>query len=391
MIAFLPPFGPPNQRAQDLILRVEEALGRYDRGQVAGAARRIYRFDRRWMPPIYPVRANALRPESNPLLAGAELGAFLGIAQNLGLGDETVGSIAAWSMPTEDEYAGGWGAWGQFETINVEEMAERLFGAAEMWLFEHAGALVGIRGPLPLEPLASPGLLTDGFDVEPAALLPYNPPYYPEMVEAQGYERALTWRAYRLDLPSTSQPNASASKRPATEDWAQILAAFQAAGEENGQAQLVAGLSTSLAHLAGEEPMKTSWAWRQTVGRAFGAALGVVVQDETEGAAACFAIPEPGPAFRLAGGRLLPFGWLLFGLGLRRTQQVRVFPAFAPEDWDSQRVADLYRELAKAAATAGYRQATIAPIPDEDERSRAALALLHARPVQQFTVYEKRF
>ncbi len=40
MSGFLPPFGPPNRRAQDLILRVEEVQGRYDRGQFAGVANR---------------------------------------------------------------------------------------------------------------------------------------------------------------------------------------------------------------------------------------------------------------------------------------------------------------------------------------------------------------
>ena len=123
------------------------------------------------------------------MLRNGGLGAFLGIAQNLGLGDETVATLASWTAAgeTEDEEA-AWGSWGLFEAINVEALPDRLFYEAENWLFEHAAGLVGIRGPMSIEPLVPPGLLTDGFDAYPAVFVPHNPPYYPEMIEGQGFE-----------------------------------------------------------------------------------------------------------------------------------------------------------------------------------------------------------
>lgn len=389
MIAYLPPLLPPSRRGEDLILRVDEAAGRYDRGRFVSLAHQLYRGDRRWVPPLSAARRNAVRTERNLLLAGAGLGAFLGIAQNLGLGDEAAGSIVAWPAPSATRLATKtWGSWGLFESINVPEMPERLFDRAENWLFEHAGGMTGIRGPLSLEPLAAPGLLTDGFDAEPVAFLPYNPPFYPEMVEAQGYEPGGTWRTYEMTLASGSAAGGTLHG----DGWAALSTAYAAEEQARpGRGFLVPGLARWLAHLAGAAPFGTTWAWRWVVGRAFRNGIAVFQTAETGGRAAGLGIPDLAPALRAARGRLLPVGWLIYEVTLRRARRLRVFPAAAPSTWRTERLAELYAELARRAGSSGYRQMVIAPVSDEDDRSVEAMGLLGAHPVQAFTVYQKRF
>ncbi len=270
MIAFLPPLIPPNRSASDLVLRVDRATSRFGRGLFVSAAQRLYAGDSRWIPPLVAFRRSALAARRNQFLAGVELGAFLGIAQNLGLGDEPVGSLAAWPpLPGADAESPTWGSWGLFETINVPEMAERLFNEAEVWLFEHARGLAAVRGPLTIEPLASPGLLTDGYDVRPSAFLPYNQPYYPEMVEAQGYAPYATWRSYACRLPS-AEP-AQLQTRPITVHsaaWRTVAAAYAGASETASHTALLApGLSAWLAALAsGAQFAAGNWEWRWAVG-----------------------------------------------------------------------------------------------------------------------------
>lgn len=317
----------------------------------------------------------------------------MGVAQNLGLGDETVGSLAAWSAPSEDEFeAQAWGSWGLFESINAEEMADRLFGEAETWLFEHMGGMAGIRGPLSLEPLVSPGLLTDGFDADSTAFLPYNPPYYPEMVESQGYEPVMTWRAYMMDLVAGTPRLLLERERAPLDRWRSLSRAWATWHEEEPNEVLLSpGLREWLAHLAGDGPFHAPKSWRWVMQRAFATAIAVVRETDAEAPAACFGIPDLGPALKTAGGKLLPFGWLRFEIALRRTGRFRIFPAAAPSNWEPRQLADLYGELTRSAGLAGYRQAVIAPISDADERSIAAMNLLRTRARQQFTVYEKRF
>jgi hypothetical protein len=94
---------------------------------------------------------------------------------------------------------------GCFEAINDPDVAEALIEAAEFWLSEQFPISV-IRGPYPLDGRDVPGLLIDGYNVRALAHLPYNPPYYPEMVEQTGYEPISSTQAFAL----TARPAASA-------------------------------------------------------------------------------------------------------------------------------------------------------------------------------------
>jgi hypothetical protein len=394
VLAFLPPLIPPGRRGADLVVRVQQAATRYELGQFAAVPHRLYRGDARWIPPFKGARRAAIRPGRNPLLRDAELGAFLGVAQNLGLGDEYVATLAAWTTGSEaTEEADMWGAWGYFETINVEDLPDRLFYEAENWLFEGSAGLGGLRGPLSVEPLMPPGLLTDGYDVHPAAFVPGNPPYYPEMIEGQGYKPAHTWRVYSLDL--TSRPAASertATMAPPTADaWRGLARAYARHRTPAAPAALIPGLVEWLEHLGGGAAFSFDPYWVRAVGRAFRRGLVWIPEGDSAGPAACFAAPDIGDGLRLSRGRQAPLGWLLLELGLRRTRRLRVFPAVAPEEWKVARLGELYGAVAQGAASRGYRQMDIAPVSDSDERSGAALLALGARPAQQFTLYEKVF
>lgn len=392
MIGYLPPIIPPRRREADLIVRVEPATTGSQRREFLYFPRHLYRGDSRWIPPLAAARRDALRPARNPFLQGGDLGAFLGVALNLGLGDDTVGVLAAWPAPGTLDFEDArtrWGCWGLFEATNVEELAERLFYEAENWLFEHTPGIAGLRGPCSLEPLAAPGLLTDGFDAKPVALLPYNPPYYPEMVEQQGYEPGATWRAYALDLPARTM-GARPAAPVARETWATIARAYAGREQDTVDApDLTPGLVDWLDHLAGGSGFTFSRSWQAAAGRAFRRAIAAVREDAAEGAAACFGVPDTRAALRLSGGRWFLPGRLLYEIGLRRARRLRVFPASAPPGWPNERLAGLYATVAQAAAEAGYLQMIIAPVADDDERTQAALSAAGAHATQQFTIYEK--
>ena len=385
LIAYLPPIIPPGRRAEDLVLRVEQITSRSGLGQFASTPRHLYRDDPRWVPPFSAARRDALWPDRNPFLSGGAVGAFRVIAQNLGLGDETMGVLAAWWKPRKEDVAGAWGRWGLLEAVNLEEVADPLFYEAENWIFEHTPGIVGIRGPWSPEPLVAPGLLTDGFDAQPLALLPYNPPYYPEMVEGQGYAPGLSWRAYRLDLP-TSIPRYERTETLAAETWRAVASAYAVQPDvTEPHESLIPGLGAWLNHIGGGGQFGFNRSWEGALRAAFRRGVAVTPED----GAACFGIPDLGPALRLSGGRLFPLAWPLFEIGLRRTRRLHIFPPIAPPEWDAGRLAELYAGVIEAAAAAGYRQAVVAPVADGDERTIQALALSRAAPVQQFTVYQK--
>src|SRR5690606_28645983 len=80
------------------------------------------------------------------------------------------------------------------ECINSEGIAFALFDAATAWLREKG--MTGVRGPTNPSLNDTAGLLTEGFDREPSILMPYNPPYYENLLTAYGFERVKTMWAY---------------------------------------------------------------------------------------------------------------------------------------------------------------------------------------------------
>ncbi len=87
------------------------------------------------------------------------------------------------------------GFWGQFESIDDQEVANALIGAAMAWL--KSKGMDAIRGPqnLPVNE-ATPGIMTDGFDSRPVMYYQYNKPYYEKLIRNAGFEqikRVLSW------------------------------------------------------------------------------------------------------------------------------------------------------------------------------------------------------
>lgn len=89
------------------------------------------------------------------------------------------------------------GCFGFFECLRDDEAASALFEAASKWCVEQG--METIKGPLNFMVYDASGFLIDGFEQPQVVDQVYNPPYYPEMVEANGFARELDWYAYRSD------------------------------------------------------------------------------------------------------------------------------------------------------------------------------------------------
>ena len=238
MTGSIPPILAPMGR-QRPIFSVQEIEGGWELRRFASAGSVVYDQDHYWVPPLARERRRCLLPDRNPDLNSLAPGLFLAEARNVAWMDTPVGSLAVWFHADERRQDEGVVAsFGMFEASNDPEIAERLFDAAETWLYHHVPGLVAIRGPLNLDLLHPPGSLVDGFDARPAAFLPYNPPYYIEMIESAGYHPALEWHSYALDLAAL--PAAGPSPTLAVEiirggelaDQAPRLAALLAAAAE---------------------------------------------------------------------------------------------------------------------------------------------------------------
>ena len=151
---------------------------------------RLYAGSRFWVPPLRMDIAAKLSPKKNPFFEHGEMQAFLATR-----GDEVVGRIAAIKNGKHlEKWDDGAGFFGFLEAEDDPEVFAALFQTAEGWL--KARGLKSARGPVDPTMNDTAGLLVDGFDRPPSILMPYQPAYYKERIEALGYERAMTMWAY---------------------------------------------------------------------------------------------------------------------------------------------------------------------------------------------------
>ena len=94
-----------------------------------------------------------------------------------------------------EELAGGWGF---FESIEDKDVATALLQAAEDWC--RLQGQTCIRGPLNFSMNDEVGTLIDGFDTPPMVMMTHNPRYYPKLIEACGYTKAMDLYAWIYDI-----------------------------------------------------------------------------------------------------------------------------------------------------------------------------------------------
>lgn len=79
------------------------------------------------------------------------------------------------------------GFFGFFDCVNNGEVASALFTQAEKWL--RTQEVSAVRGPANPSSNHVYGLLVDGFNSMPAIMMPYNHPYYADLMEQNGFEK----------------------------------------------------------------------------------------------------------------------------------------------------------------------------------------------------------
>ncbi|MDU4748997.1 hypothetical protein FHW04_003811 [Pantoea sp. AN62] len=156
----------------------------------------LYRDDPNWIDPLFIEREEHLS-KKNPSVEHIEWQAFLAKKEG-----KVVGRITAQIDSLHRErYGQDTGHFGMIDAIDDPAVFEALFAAAEVWL-KSKGA-VKITGPFSMNINQESGLLIEGFDTPPSALMTHGKPYYANYLEQQGYSQGIDLLAYwmkRTDL-----------------------------------------------------------------------------------------------------------------------------------------------------------------------------------------------
>ncbi len=145
----------------------------------------LYKGDPNWVPPFIEERRDFFDPKKNPLYEHARYQLFLARR-----GGKVVGTIGAIINDNHNRFHDEQvGAFGFFEAVNDQAVADALLDAAEGWV--RSQGMKAIRGPLNFSTNDEVGTLIDGFDEPPMIMMTYNPRYYPALIEGHGYVKAM--------------------------------------------------------------------------------------------------------------------------------------------------------------------------------------------------------
>jgi len=326
----------------------------------------IYKDIPQWVPPLQMDERLRLNRKRFPFYKHSHAAFFIAHDK-----DGPVGRLAVLDNRHYNEYNKEATAFFYlFECENNIEAATGLFNAGFDWA--RSRRLNKILGPKGFTPLDGFGLLVRGFEHRPAFGLPYNPAYYVDLIEAQGFtkhgESVSGYLGTSIVFPERIHELA---ERIANRRGLHIA-------RSNTRAELRALIphikelyNSSLEGTTGNYPL-TDDEIDSLAGQILWLAdpkLIKLVMKEDKAVGFLFAYPDVSAALQKAKGKLLPFGWLAILRELKRTDWININGAgLLPEYRGSGGTAILYSEMFKSVRDSGqFKHAEVVQIGVENE------------------------
>ena len=345
----------------------------------------IYRDDPHWVPPLRSDLKKRLDKSQYPFFDHAEA-EFL-IARCEG---RVVGRIAAIKNDAHiDFHEEQVGFFGFFESIDDPEVAATLFSHAAQWLRERK--LEVMRGPVNYSTNDDCGLLVEGFDSPPVILMSYNPPYYPNLIEDFGFEKAKDLLAYEITddvqvperLERTVQWIKKRKKitiRPLVkkqihQEILRVKEIYNAAWEKNWG--FIPMTDREIDYMA------------QELIQIIDPDLLLFAEIEEEPVAFILALPDFYVALKHVNGRLFPFGLLKLLWYKRKIDTARVLTFGIKEKYRQQGIdALMYYEVYKIGVAKGYRRGEMSWILEDNILMNRAAANMGATLYKRYRIYD---
>jgi len=353
---------------------------------------RLYRDDPNWVPPLLSERRDHFAAHKNPFFEHAAAQLFL--ARRDG---NVVGRIAAIDDQIHPQvWDENIGFFGEFESIDDVSVASALVNAATDWLAQRGRE--AMRGPMNLNINDECALLVDGFDGPPVIMMPYNPPYYGQLLESSGLAKIKDIHAYKVDIARFGPNLENLPER--------VKRVARVAQERHG----ITVRKIDGKHLH-EEAELIKPIYRQAWSENWGAvpmtdgefdhlvdALAMVVDEELcyiafhgdEPIGCSITLPDFNQVAAKMNGRLFPFGWFHFLFGRKRIDGLRVLIMGVQKDYRLKGVESLfYQETCRVAVRKGYEWAEMSWILEDNYNVRRGIEMMGGEIYRTYRFYQK--
>ncbi len=349
---------------------------------------RIYREDPFWVAPLIAERREFLDRKKNPFFAHADVVLYLAERDSQVVG-RVAGIVNHGHIQYHNEKAGFFGL---FECVKDHAVARALLDSVRDWLKSKGMRIM--RGPANFSSNEDWGFLLEGFDSRPVIMMPYNPPYYLELVERYGMTKAKDLYAYFIDETLPTPPRVvrmaqsikskgqirvrSLNLKEFDKEVWRIKQIYDSAWSKNWG--FVPMTDEEFDHLARN--------LRQIVDPR------VVFIAEVEGKPAGFslALPDFNQVLARLNGRLFPFGIfkLLWHAKIRRKiDGVRIITMGVVPEFQKRGIDTVfYAETYNVGVKRGYRWAEMSWILEDNTLMNRMLKLLGAKLYKKYRIYE---
>lgn len=327
----------------------------------------IYKNNPLWVPPLQSDSARMVNVDKNPYYKHSTAAFFLAFESN----DQPVARLACLNHHPYNAYNHEKTAFFYlFEAVNLPGISIPLFEAAFTWALQQD--LTRIVGPRGFSVLDGFGLLSEGFEYRPALGIPYNPPYYINLIEEAGFQATEEIVSGFIKRESYRDPKIGVIAQRVQERRGLTIAMFRTRNDLRKRfPELQSLYNDAIRGTSGNFPITVEEA--RTMANQIlwfsDPTLIKIVMKETRPVGFLFAYPDISAALQRTKGRLFPFGWLDILIELRNTRTINLNGAGMIEEYrGSGGTAILLNEISKSLEHSRYTHGEVVQVNASNER-----------------------
>lgn len=349
----------------------------------------LYKNDRNYVPELFIAQRDLLTPGKHPFHEHSSIQCFLAYD-----GATIVGRIAAiWNTNHNEFNQTKDGFFGFFDCSNDQETANLLLDTATRWVKEKGAER--ILGPVNFSTNETCGLLIEGFDSPPVAMMTYNAPYYRDLLEKYGFGKKTDLIAYhfnvserdesrlgKVDLIKQRLENRGIQFRPINlkkfkEEVDQIRTVYNSAWDKN--LGFVPMTENEFKYLAKDLKLildKDFCVVAEHNGKMVGFSLAIPDVNQIQ--------------IKIKKGRLLPTGLfkLLFGKG--SIKKIRIITLGVIEGYRKMGIETVfYADIIKQVVRKGISTAEASWVLEENYLMNKAIQDINGQPYKKYRIFEK--
>jgi hypothetical protein len=333
---------------------------------------KIYREVPQWVPPLSTDIKRIFDLKHNPYFQHSEAAFFLALAAD-GI---AISRLAVLNNRHFNDFNHENTAFFYlFESLPDPAAAQRIFESAFEWA-RQAG-LTRIIGPRGFSSLDGLGMLVNGFEHRPAFSIPYNPSYYPELVEAVGFsplsdvvsgylsaDMQFPQKIHHVSELVQQRRGLSIARYRSRSDLRKLIPKLK--DLYNG---MMEGTTDNIPLTDAEaQAIADQLLWFADP------RLVKVIMKDGNPVGLLLAYPDISQAVQKTKGKVFPFGWITLLREMRRTKWVNINGAGILEEYRGLGgTAILFSEMQKSILEGGFKHAEIVQIGIENEKMQREL------------------